>query len=305
MIKIFNEHLEKYCKEHIVGVQSHINYDALSSLESKYIKENIKHILGAKPNEFQKILNDKTLKKIDKEKLTKAFVGGYPKDKKGGLVGYAKFIKKDDNNYDAYRLAEKLQVNVCPYCNINSTFTVIEEENKKITRPEFDHFYDKASYPVLSLSFYNLIPCCHICNSTLKGSIKFSVSTHVNPYSDSFNKHAKFKLKIEDTTFYHSVDGFKLELEFDDKKAENSAEVFKIKERYNKHKDLILELIQKQEMYPDSYIDELLLNYEGVLFKNREDLLRFITCGYTDDESINKRPLSKLIKDISKELGLT
>ena len=40
------------------------------------------------------------------------------------------------------------------------------------------------------------------------------------------------------------------------------------------------------------------------LFKNREDLLRLISGGYINDEDINKRPLSKLIKDISEELGL-
>jgi hypothetical protein len=288
MIKIFNEHLEKYCKEHIIGVQSHINYDALSSSESKYIKENIKHILGAKPNEFQEILNDETLKKIDKEKLTKAFVGGYPKDKKGGLVGYAKFIKKDDNNYDAYRLAEKLQVNVCPYCNINSTFTVIEEENKKITRPEFDHFYDKATNPILALSFYNLIPSCHICNATLKGSEEFSMKTHINPYSDSLDELAKFHLKIEDSTFYHSIDGFDLKLETEDERATNQIKIFELETLYQNHKDIILELIQKEAIYNESYLDELLTQYEGTLFKNREDLQRLISGGYVSDEEIGK-----------------
>jgi hypothetical protein len=45
-------------------------------------------------------------------------------------------------------------------------------------------------------------------------------------------------------------------------------------------------------------------NYEGSLFKNREDLMRLITCGYVNDEDLHKRPLSKLIKDISEELEL-
>ncbi|MDK2051272.1 hypothetical protein ACOTWK_10105 [Aliarcobacter butzleri] len=40
------------------------------------------------------------------------------------------------------------------------------------------------------------------------------------------------------------------------------------------------------------------------MFKNREDVLRHITGGYIDDMDINKRPLSKLIKDISEELDL-
>ena len=72
---------------------------------------------------------------------------------------------------------------------------------------------------------------------------------------------------------------------------------------YKNHKDIVLELIQKSIIYNDSYIDELAHNYSG-LFKNREDLLRLITGGYVNDEDINKRPLSKLTKDISEVLGL-
>jgi hypothetical protein len=73
---------------------------------------------------------------------------------------------------------------------------------------------------------------------------------------------------------------------------------------YQNHKDIVLELIQKAQIYNQSYIDELYQNYEGTLFKNREDLLRLVTCGYVTDEDLHKRPLSKLIKDISQELDL-
>ena len=73
---------------------------------------------------------------------------------------------------------------------------------------------------------------------------------------------------------------------------------------YENHKDIVAELLQKREIYSDSYIDDLLNQYEGSLFKNREDLLRLITCGYVSDEDLHKRPLSKLIKDISEELKL-
>ena len=57
-------------------------------------------------------------------------------------------------------------------------------------------------------------------------------------------------------------------------------------------------------MYDDSYLDELLRKYEGTLFKNKEDLLRLISGGYINEDEINKRPLSKLVKDISEQLEL-
>ena len=43
--------------------------------------------------------------------------------------------------------------------------------------------------------------------------------------------------------------------------------------------------------------------YSGPLFSSKEELMRLITCGYISDDDINKRPLSKLIKDISEDLG--
>jgi len=217
---------------------------------------------------------------------------------------YKNFTTKKTREYDAYDLAEKLNINVCPYCNINPTYTVITKNRVKIIRPEFDHFYDKATHPILALSFYNLVPSCHVCNSSLKGIDRFTVNTHINPYSESFDSVAKFRVRFEDSTFYHSVDGLGIEIETDDERAKKCIETFKLKERYNHHKDTILELIQKAEVYNDSYLDELMQHYEGTLFKNREDLLRLVTCGYITDEEIGKRPLSKLIKDISQELDL-
>jgi len=282
MIKIQNEHLERFAKEH---------YEALKD----------------KLNEFPKDCKY-SLEEVLKAKLEKLHqIALWAEDKKSDYVfminKYKNFTSKKDE-YDAYKLASKVKVNVCPYCNLNATYTVIVEDNKKITRPEFDHFYDKDTHPILALSFYNLIPSCHICNSTLKGIEKFSIESHLNPYSDSFDEVAKFRLKIGDSSFYHSIKGFDVTLESDDERAKNNIKSFELETLYQNHKDIILELIQKEAIYNESYLDELLSQYEGTLFKNREDLQRLISGGYISDEEIGKRPLSKLIKDISKELGL-
>jgi len=283
MIRIQNEHLERFAKEH---------YEALKDKLDDFPKDckySLEDVIKAKPEKLHQIALWAEDKKSDY-----AFM----------INKYKNFTVKKKKDYDAYELASKLQVNVCPYCNLNATYTVIVEDNKKITRPEFDHFYDKDSNPILALSFYNLIPSCHICNSTLKGTEKFSVESHLNPYSDNFDEVAKFKLKIEDSTFYHSIKGFNVTLESDDKRANKNIESFELETLYQNHKDIILELIQKEAIYNESYLDELLTQYEGTLFKNREDLQRLISGGYISDEEIGKRPLSKLIKDISEELGL-
>lgn len=301
MIKINFDNLEEVVSSHVKEVQKYINYDVLQNREKIYIKENIVNILKAKPDEFENIIVEAKQNNIDNNRLKKAFVGG---SKYGGNIGYSKFSSKGTSTYNAYDLAQKIKVNVCPYCNRNYTFT-IKNKNSKSTRPDFDHFYDKGTYPVLALSFYNLIPSCILCNSRLKSTTKFSLDTHLHPYKDSFNDYAKFQFKVIDSIFFYNENGFELKLEtFGNKKAEKVKEDFALEILYQEHKDIVLELIQKREIYPDSYIDDLFNQYEGTLFKNREDVLRHITGGYIEDKDIDKRPLSKLIKDISEELEL-
>ena len=309
MIQIKHPHLEQFAQEH---------YENLKNKLTKFpsnTKYSLKEVITAKPDKLDEIagwfnaLTNNSFK-VPTRGTPTSLCRGNPlwlpsKSIYNFMIRkYKNFTTKTKIDYDAYDLAQKLQVNICPYCNINHTYTIIQENDKKITRPEFDHFYDKDTYPILALSFYNLIPSCHICNSTLKGRTNFSIKTHLNPYSDDFNKLAQFELKIENSNFYHSINGFELNLESKDRRAIKNINDFKLQDLYQNHKDIVLELIQKNAIYNESYIDELMTQYEGTLFKNREDLLRHITCGYITDEEIGKRPLSKLIKDISTELGL-
>jgi len=214
----------------------------------------------------------------------------------------------------AVEFMEDLGIKVCPFCNREYIFKFedkINEEPRIIA--SLDHYYDKDTYPFLSVSIFNLIPCCHICNSKFKHTKNFYNQKHLHPYEDSFNEKAKF------SQFFNNVDSenkkfsllskerISLSLEpidYKDKVTQNTIDTFRLETLYQEHKDIVLELIQKREIYPDSYIDDLFHQYEGSLFKNREDVLRHITGGYIEDKDISKRPLSKLIKDISEELDL-
>lgn len=60
---------------------------------------------------------------------------------------------------------------------------------------DLDHFYLKSRFPFLSLSFYNLIPCCGICNSTYRGAKDFNIKTHINPFLDSFDENYFFSFE--------------------------------------------------------------------------------------------------------------
>lgn len=202
-----------------------------------------------------------------------------------------------------------LDVKVCPYCNRNYILN-FQKKGKENATAQLDHFFDKKKYPYLAISIYNLVPSCGTCNqrkSTIEETIFY-------PYNESFNNSVKFSLKgikSRDELIKENLDFFdekRIELDYkilnNKDKVERHIEVFNIKNLYNEHKDIVSELLQKRVIYSDDYLESLLDEYEGTLFKNREDLLRLITGGYIDDKDINKRPLSKLIKDISEELDL-
>ncbi len=273
MIQIKNNKLDEIAKNHF------------EKLKKKIVLDNdiLKEIILAKPDKLLDIA-------CKYNKYENKFKNKY------------KNFTTTRNKYNAYILAKKLDINTCPYCNINSTYTVSTKDNKNITRPKFDHFYPKSQYPVLALSFYNLIPCCSTCNH-IKSNKKNKI---LHPYQDCFNQKAKFYLKIKGSKFYYDKHSLGIKLKPNnkhDKATKNTIETFRLHDLYQNHKDIALELIQKRVIYPDSYIDELAHNYSG-LFGSRADLLRLITCGYIEDKDLGKRPLSKLIKDIAQEIKL-
>ena len=70
------------------------------------------------------------------------------------------------------------------------------------------------------------------------------------------------------------------------------------------HKDFVDLIIQKSIAYPPDYINGLFNQFQGTLFKNEEDVKRFILGTYTEEENYSKIVLSKLTADISRELGI-
>ena len=100
--------------------------------------------------------------------------------------------------------------------------------------------------------------------------------------------------------FYNSIekekynyDNFEIEL-YGNK---SNLDIFKLEELYKQHKDIVLELLIKKTYHPDSYIEEL----KRFGF-SKDEIYRYLLCNYSKEEELHKRPLSKLIKDISEEL---
>ena len=146
-----------------------------------------------------------------------------PAEQIGSIFNYSTFISGTKST--SYKLATILNRNTCTYCNRLYTQTVIVKKNNgavidsdRITRPEFDHWFAKNKYPVLALSFFNLIPSCSICNSSIKGSMVFSLANFVHPYVVEQNQGFSF-------SYLHiSVNGKSVTLKAaDGSKIENTA----------------------------------------------------------------------------------
>jgi len=309
MISIRQDNLEELAYIHYKAILNYI--ETRGSIKITAINTAIKSCFGDEWN-FEKLIKAKpeALEQLSKiYKLNSCTTPINFETYYGYLNSYSepKFITDDKKPYRAYELIKSLDVNTCPYCNRNTIYNLKYSKNRT---SELDHFYPIKKYPFFGLSFYNLIPSCKVCN---KIKLDNAEKEYINPYDErfNFNKNAKFDFKISSIDFYRSERGFKLKCKINNKitaeekkRITNNIKDFKLYDLYQNHKDVVLELIQKEYIYNESYIDELMQNYEGTIFKNREDLLRLITCGYISDEDLHKRSLSKLIKDISEELGL-
>lgn len=241
-------------------------------------EDNLKRVLIGLPTELDSIKS----KFCKNEKIRKIF-------------DYDNWLSND--KYNAYDLAKKLDIPTCPYCNRMYTKTVMGKAGEKIIRPEFDHWFPKSEYPLLALSFYNLIPSCHICNSNVKGKTEFKLDTHFHPYNPSSNLKATFSYN------HKSYDDYKIKINTEDKFALDSVEAFQLENIYQAHEDEVKDLIKIRQAYSDKYIEILNDSLKGVNL-SKEEVYRLAFGVHYEDEKFDRRPLSKLKKDILTELGI-
>ena len=239
----------------------------------------------------------------------------------------AEYLKKSYDKIDSElrkKIIDSKNISVCPYCNrnyISSTYKFLQcnicnqellvidgtekecpgckQEIKGLTKvvntAQLDHFFPKDSYPLFAVSFYNLIPSCYSCNH-----VKLNKDLKHSPYDSSF--------PFDDVKFTYipkSTDKIEIKIDSRNPDFKNGIRILGIEELYQSHIDVVNELIWKKEVYTKSYRDGLskILNQTN-LELSKAEVNRFITGHYTDKENYGKRPLSKMVTDISKEIGL-
>jgi hypothetical protein len=214
------------------------------------------------------------------------------------------------NKKRSYEFANALQVNSCPYCNRNYTVTVIETKRKHlIVRPDFDHFLLKSKYPLLALSFYNLIPSCPLCNRSIKGFHEVAYGKYLHPYEDSYGSALRINYFPRDTD---SMIGIKQNLEIrilldsknlaKAKRCKRNFDLFKLKEIYQtSHLDEISEIIRKYHISGGSYLEILQKQFKDL--GTLEELYKIAFSNYYSEDDFGSKPLGKLTKDIVEQLS--
>ena len=213
-------------------------------------------------------------------------------------------------NYDRYRenilveVAKQLNVKTCPYCNMHYTLYANEVKKKsveKLARFQFDHFFDKKRYPMLSMSFYNLIPSCSVCN---QGKSTGQLALEYNPYYSDINSLFHFRLTDPLGPYIAARINDEVEVALNPESGvsiiglEQYAQMFHLKALYGRHGDIVQEVYDKA--YEDPYYENP-SNFSFLSGKAPVYLKRLWLGNYTEPEEIEKRPMAKFMQDMWRQ----
>ena len=209
----------------------------------------------------------------------------------------------------SYWLAEHIGRNSCTYCNRQYTFTVSGKNNdERITRPAFDHWFPKSRFPLLSLNLYNLIPCCAVCNSGAKGDRVFQLTKFVHPYEQ---KDDDPKFKFVPAIADKDKGEWTVVLDRDKvahPEVDNTIKAFELDGIYNMHGPLeVKEMMEFAQAYSNTYLlqiyNQMKKDFGAVAF-SQEDVYRILFGTESVPAKFLDRPLSKMKHDILEYLGI-
>lgn len=185
---------------------------------------------------------------------------------------------------------------VCPYCNRNYIDVIKATDDSFHSTIELDHFFNKADYPMLAVSLYNLIPVCPACNR-LKGKKIFRYYPYM--VNDSDHDQVKFSFDMINASLNDEND-FDIIIRYRNQLIKDDKQSLYLQELYRNHKDIALEIIKKARYQGEGYMSGLVTQLSK-LFPDKAEIYRLIYGNYLNENDWNKRPLSKFTYDIAKE----
>jgi len=214
---------------------------------------------------------------------------------------------------------DKNFIKYCPYCNLDKVEFLHNELGETAASHDLDHFYDKASFPLLCFSMYNLVPSDTTCNQTNKGTIKFTNEYHLNPYQDGFNESLVFKAALSRST----KNRYKVVLQSNESKNTDrfnkifgkhndsknlkfgNVNAFKLITRYEAEDEHVSLIVDKMNLY-DKHAWESIKKYVKLLPKSRiedsyKEFYKLSFFSSFDKEFFGDYKYAKLNRDIHDE----
>ena len=206
------------------------------------------------------------------------------------------------DDYSPYTLTANLKVRSCIFCNRTYTITRTAKSKGKLMRPQLDHWYPKSKFPLLAISFYNLIPCCTYCNSSVKGDDELNPLYHIHPYiletiPDDFSFGYYHEKSINDYVIY-----LKKSTGASGKIVKTLKEL-KIDQMYNGHIVELEDMINLKKAYSKEYIKKMAAFFPESGLSERETF-RMLFGIESETKNYHLMPMSKFKNDILCELGI-
>lgn len=272
-------------------------------------EDETKNLLVLQPQHFQEYIDkyERFDVELDKELFYHEQGGGKktgPKKKK-----FWKLIV-DAMHYESkvrpimVPIIEEMGIRTCVYCNMQYALTI--DHSKGLY--ELDHRFPKSKYPYLCTTFYNLQPSCPTCNhgkntATAGFGLYTTDPNDLHPFHLLSNSHLYLEKRRFNPKYInihlvssdvHNLTNCQL--------AKTHEKDFMIDSAYAAVKDVAEETIWRCKAYDDTYKDLFIKNFPELY--NKDALHRFVFGTYSDDKNVHCRPLTKLIRDIEKDMGV-
>lgn len=200
-----------------------------------------------------------------------------------------------------HQLYQKMDVQVCPYCNRQYIHTV-SVTGKGTYLGDLDHFYPKNIYQLFSLSLWNLTPVCKPCNQLFKRQYNRNI---LSPMDAGFDDDCILKIHYQDVSSMLGInDHFTFNWEIQKyvpgnkkEQIQQNLDMFSLNEVYQFHKQDIQDILRKRHLR-----SKLLADRQDALLGDfrlpAEDVNRLFYGASLNKDTFHKELLGKMVYDV-------
>ena len=193
-----------------------------------------------------------------------------------------------EKTYNAYNFLKNLNICVCPYCEDEYIDVIINNDGANIVRTaELDHFFPKSAFPLLAMTYYNLIPSGKNCNH-----IKRSNDIGMCPYEENIETKTYLYPEIPVGINFESISPDQCVVKFHAKgDMKKNVSVLHLEERYEHTKNKVRDILKNKQQFSPELLHDLPQEMQDKILRSLFD---------TPDENAKYHELHvKLRKDVA------